>query len=145
MIFGEGQDRINNPQVVALAYAKLYDQRGGAVEIEIKEGKQGLGITRRSKKKFAAQQMVMLLGTLAHNVPVWARAWLQLKAPRLSGYGALRMARDVLGISRLLELGADGTIAGFVLNQGAPQASYLPEAFRSLLLSQPITLSLGKI
>ena len=44
-----------------LAYATLYDQRGGTVEIEIKESKQGIGINRRSKKRFAAQQIVMLL------------------------------------------------------------------------------------
>jgi hypothetical protein len=32
--------------------------------------KQGIGINKRSKKRFAAQQMVMLLGSLAHNLIV---------------------------------------------------------------------------
>ena len=43
-------DRVNNTQAVALAYAKLYDKRGGSVEVEIKEGKQGLGINRNQKR-----------------------------------------------------------------------------------------------
>jgi hypothetical protein len=61
---------------VTLAYSPLYDKRAGTVELEIKESKQGVGIGKRSKKRFAAQQMVMLLGSLAHNLSVWARRWL---------------------------------------------------------------------
>jgi len=38
-----------------------------------KSDKQGLGLTKRSKKRFEAQQVLMLLGSLAHNVVVWAR------------------------------------------------------------------------
>jgi len=71
---------------VILAYATLYDQRGGTVEIEIKESKQGIGINRRSKKRFAAQQMVMLLGSLAHNIIVWSRRWLAAEVPRLARF-----------------------------------------------------------
>jgi hypothetical protein len=59
-----------------LAYVSLYDQRGGGVETAFKEDKQGLGITKRSKKRFAAQQVVALLGALAHNVLTWAKRWM---------------------------------------------------------------------
>ena len=52
---------LENNEAVTLAYSALYDKRGGTVEVEIKESKQGIGINRRSKKRFAAQQMVMLL------------------------------------------------------------------------------------
>ena len=55
---------------VTLAYSVLYDKRGGTVEVEIKESKQGIGIHKRSKKRFAAQRMVILLGSLAHNIIV---------------------------------------------------------------------------
>jgi len=48
-------DRVKDQRAVAAAYAKLYDLRGGAVEIEFKEDKQGFGMTKRSKKKFAAR------------------------------------------------------------------------------------------
>ena len=89
--------------------------------------------------------MVMLLGALAHNVPVWARAWLRPKAPRLAGFGALRLVRDVLGISGLVQLDADGAIVGIILNKGAPQANYLAETFRLLLSPQQIALSVGNV
>ena len=48
---------LENHEAVTLAYSALYDKRGGTVEVEIKESKQGIGINRRSKKRFAAQQM----------------------------------------------------------------------------------------
>ena len=57
---------------VVLAYVHMYDDRGGGVETAFKDDKQGLGLTKRSKKRFAAQQMVVLFGTLAHNLIVWA-------------------------------------------------------------------------
>jgi hypothetical protein len=34
---------------------------------------QGLGFTKRNKKRFEAQEMLMHLGTLAHNVLVCRR------------------------------------------------------------------------
>ncbi|MCA1607204.1 MAG: transposase, partial [Acidobacteria bacterium] len=47
-------DRVNDPHAVVLAYAKFYDQRGGGVETEFKQDKQGVGITKRNKKRFPA-------------------------------------------------------------------------------------------
>jgi hypothetical protein len=58
---------INDEKKLVLAYAHLYDLRSGAIEIEIKESKQGIGINKRSKKRFEAQKMVTLLNSLAHN------------------------------------------------------------------------------
>src|SRR5215212_4188502 len=55
---------VKDAVVVMMAYARLYDERGGAVEIDIKESKQGLGVTKRRKKSFTGQQMVALLGAL---------------------------------------------------------------------------------
>jgi hypothetical protein len=101
---------IRDPQAVALAYATLYDQRGGTVEVEIKESKQGIGINKRSKQRFAAQQMVMLLGSLAHNIIVWSRRWLTAEAPRLAGYGALRMVRDLFQVAGLLGFDPEGRL-----------------------------------
>src|SRR5207248_5861471 len=63
-------------RAVLLAYVTFYDQRGGGIETSFKGDKQGLGLTKRSKKRFEAQHMVVLLGWLAHNVVVWARQWL---------------------------------------------------------------------
>jgi hypothetical protein len=97
-------DSVKDPAVVLRAYVHLYDLRAGAIEISIKESKQGIGITKRRKKRFAAQQMVMLLSALAHNVIVWSRNWLARISPRFLQFGLLRMVRDVYSIPGLVKL-----------------------------------------
>lgn len=82
-----------DPAADILAYVYAYDARGGGIETTFKGDKQGLGLTKRSKKRFAAQQIVTLLGTLAHTVLVWARGWLVAQQPKLAHYGMLRMVR----------------------------------------------------
>ena len=72
VLTGQPLSLLEDPAAVLLAYVTFYDQRGGGVETSFKGDKQGLGIGKRSKKRFGAQQMVMLLGALAHNVIVWA-------------------------------------------------------------------------
>src|SRR5438105_3622409 len=123
-----------------------FDARGGSVETSFKGDHQGLGSTKRSKKRFEAQQMVMLLGTLAHNVVIWARQWLtQAAAPaQLRHYGMLRMVRDVFHISGFLVIDACGHIAQIVLNQAAPLAPKLLDAFRELLVPAHVALNLGQ-
>jgi Transposase DDE domain group 1 len=135
-----------DPATMLLAYVYFYDQRGGGVETSFKGDQQGLGSTKRSKKRFEAQQMVMLLGTLAHNVVIWARQWLtQAAAPsKLRGYGIMRMVRDVFHISGFLLLDALGQIVQIVLNQAAPLAPILVEALRELLAPVHLAISLGQ-
>ena len=130
------------PTGVLLAYVAFYDQRGGGVETSFKGDKQGLGITKRSKKRFPAQQMVMLLGALAHNVIVWARRW--LAAPKLTHYGILRMVRDVFHLSGFLVRDASGSILQIVLNRAAPLAPFLCESLAALLASAHVAVCLGK-
>jgi hypothetical protein len=67
-----------------LADVYFYDQRGGGVETSVKGDKQGLGITKRNKKRFEAQQMLVQLASLAHNGLVWGRHWLAPAAPGVS-------------------------------------------------------------
>ncbi len=133
---------LEDPAAVLLAYVTFYDQRGGAVETSFKGDKQGLGITKRSKKRFAAQQMVALLGSLAHNVIVWARHWLD--SPTLQHYGTLRMVRDVFPISGFLLTDACGQVTQVVLNQTAPLASALVLPLRKLLLCAHVAVNLGQ-
>ena len=115
---------------VLLAYVYCYDQRGGGVETALKEDKQGLGITKRNKKRFEAQQMVTLLGSLAHNLIVWARRWLQPEQPKLRHYGIKRMVRDVLQVSGTLVVDGVGHLVAIILNQAAPLARGLVAALR---------------
>ena len=131
-----------DPAAVLLAYVTFYDQRGGGVETSFKGDKQGLGIGKRSKKRFEAQQMVMLLGSLAHNVIIWARRW--LASPALQRYGMLRMVRDVFHISGFLLADACGQVTQIVLNQAAPLASALLEPLGQLLAGVPVAVNLGQ-
>jgi hypothetical protein len=133
---------LNDPAAVLLAYVRFYDQRGGGVETSFKGDKQGLGIGKRSKKRFAAQQMIMLLGSLAHNVILWARRW--LASPALQPYGMLRMVRDVFHISGFLLLDAFGQVVQIVLNQAAPLAPALVDPLCRLLARTHVAVNLGQ-
>jgi hypothetical protein len=144
-LLGRSPREAHEPEIVALAYAQLYDVRAGAIEIEIKEDKQGVGITRRRKKRAAAQAMLTLLGTLAHNVLVWAREWLAASEPRLKQYGIVRLLRDVLCVSGFVETDERGVEMGVVLNRGSTLARLLASSLRELLGEQPVTVSLGSL
>lgn len=140
---GQPLSLVDDPVAVLLAYVTFYDQRGGGIETAFK-GDKGVGMTKRNKKRFEAQQMVMLLGALAHNVIVWARRWLLPSQPRLQHYGMVRMVRDVFHISGFLVLDAFGQIIQIVLNQAAPLASALLMSLRELLAPAHIALNLGQ-
>ena len=142
LLTGQPLSLLSDPASVLLAYVSFYDQRGGGVETSFKGDKQGLGIDKRSKKRFVAQQMVMLLGSLAHNVIVWARRW--LASPSLQHYGTLRMVRDVFHISGFLLTDAFGQVAQLVLNQAAPLASALVQPLRELLACAHVAVNLGQ-
>ena len=83
---------------VALAVAHAYDQRGGGAETENRQDKQGLGLTKRNKKSFAAQEMLVMLAELAHNVLIWVRQDLLQEEPCCQQFGIQRLVRDLLQI-----------------------------------------------
>jgi len=140
---GEPQTALSDPARVLRAYVTFYDQRGGGVETSFKEDKSGLGLTKRSKKRFPAQYMLVLLGSLAHNVVVWARGWLRASTDKLSGYGMLRMVRDVLHVSGLVLFDQAGQVQQIILNQYAPLARFLVHPFRDMLSPLQISVHLG--
>ncbi len=139
---GQSLSLLEDPAAVLLAYITFYDQRGGGVETSFKGDRQGLGIGKRSKKRFAAQQLVMLLGSLAHHVIIWARRW--LASPALHRYGTLRMVRDVFHMSGFLLTNAFGQVVQIVLNQAAPLAPALVLPLRNLLASAQVAVNLGQ-
>ncbi len=128
-----------------LAYVYAYDQRGGGVETALRDDKQGLGLPKRNKKRFAAQQLLTLLGTLAHNVIVWARHWLTPQQPKLAHYGMVRMVRDVFHITGQIGLDAHGHVVWIVLNQAAPLVRGIVTALQAVLAPAHIAVSLGEI
>jgi len=140
---GEPQTALSDPARGLRAYVTFYDQRGGGVETSFKEDKSGLGLTKRSKKRFPAQHMLVLLSSLAHNVVVWARGWLRASTDKLSGYGMLRMVRDVLHVSGLVLFDQAGHVQQIILNQYAPFARFLVHSFRDMLSPLQISVHLG--
>jgi hypothetical protein len=129
---------------VLLAYITFYDQRGGGVETTLKEDKSGLGLTKRNKKRFPAQHMLVLLGSLAHNVVVWAREWLSQATDKLSGYGMLRMVRDVFHVSGFLLFDPFNKVQAIVLNKNSPFAHSLFHSLSDVLSPLHISVHLGQ-
>lgn len=141
---GQSPAKLTDEAAVLLAYVYFYDARGGGVETAFKDDKQGLGITKRNKKRFEAQQMVMLLNELAHNVLIWARGWLVPHMPQLERYGLLRLVRDVWHISGFVEQDRHGQLTRIVLNQLAPLAQGLGAALQHLLAPAHVVVNLGQ-
>jgi hypothetical protein len=136
--------KVTDDAAVLLAYVALYDQRGGGVETAFKDDKQGLGITKRNKKRFEAQQIVMLLNVLAHNVLIWARSWLAPQLPQIERYGLLRLVRDIWHISGFVERDGHGQLTRIVLNQLAPFAQGLGTALHQLLAPTQVVVNWGQ-
>jgi len=138
-------DRLTDPTAVLLAYVSLYDQRGGGVETAIKGDKQGLGLTKRNKKRFEAQQMLIQLGVLAHNTMVWTRHWLTPYVPRLKRWGIMRLVRDVCQVSGRLGFDSQQHIVHIILNAADPLAKALATGLSVLLEAEHIAVTLGEI
>lgn len=127
-------------RMLALLYA--YDRRGGAAETSFKGDKQGLFLAKRNKRAFAAQEMLVLLAQLAHNLLIWTRAALSDAEQHL---GILRLVRDVLTIPGKIELDAQGRFLSITLNQRCPFAAALVHAFSAALSRDGLLLILGEI
>lgn len=130
------------------AYAHFYDERGGGVETSFGEDKTGLGITKRNKKRFEAQRLLMLLGTLAHNLLIWARRWLCRNAPhvaqRLQHYGMKRMVRDLLRISGMLSFDGKGRLCAISLQASSSLAQLIQASLHHLLALSHIAVTLAQ-
>ena len=121
-----------------------YDARGGGVETANKEDKQGLGIGKRNKKRFEAQQVLGQLGRLAHNLIVWARRWLALGTPSIARLGVKRLVRDVFHVNGVVARDPAGGICQIVLNQAHCYARRLLVALQLLVESEQVAVSLGE-
>jgi len=131
-------------RLYALAY--LYDQRGGGVETQFKNGKQGLGLQRRNKKSFPAQQMLVALAQLAHNLMIWMRnALVAAAGSRFRDYGVQRLVRDVCQIPGRIIFDELGAIREICLNQDHPLARYLVRLRRTLQRQSDSSLNLDEI
>jgi hypothetical protein len=137
--------RWQDPATSLLAYVYFYDLRGGGVETEIKEDKQGLGITKRNKKCFEAQQMIAQLNALAHNLIIWSRRWLTQTWDKIANLGILRMVRDVFHLSGSVHFRSDGSIERITFQRTDPFAPGLCTALSPLLATLHVDVILDEI
>lgn len=135
---------LSEDKMALLAQVYAYDGRGGGVETANKDDKQGIGLGKRNKKRLEAQQMVVWLGMVAHNILVWAREWLKEKAPFVGRFGLKRLVRDVLQISGVVEQDEEGRVVRIVLNQAHCYARRMEGALQALLRSTHVDVILGE-
>jgi hypothetical protein len=147
-LVGQPKEAIQDEVAVLAAYVLWYDLRGGAVETSVKEDNAqrapGLGITRRNKKRFAAQQVLVQLNTLAHNVLVWAKRWLSGAVPEAARYGIQRMVRDLLAVAGAVEFDAAGGMVRILLNEADALARRFLPAFQALVGPEHAAVTLGQ-
>lgn len=130
---------------VLLAAVHAYDLRGGGVETSIKGSKAGLGLTKRNKKSFSAQEMLVLLAQLAYNLITWTQHLFAPLASKLAGFGPLRMVRDLFHISGKIIISDHGKVLGITLNQAHALASPFIKALSPYLVRDGTWLNLGQI
>jgi hypothetical protein len=138
-------DKLEDSVAVLLAYVYFYDLRGGGIETTFKQDRQGLGITKRNKKRFEAQQMMVQLNALAHNLIVWSRRWLVQQGAKIEHLGILRLVRDVFHLAGLIHFRRDGRIKRITLQQTDPFASSLCAGLQPLLAPLHVDVNLGQI
>lgn len=62
--------------------------------VDIKGDKEGLGLEKRKKKRFDAQEALVLLAQLAHNLATWFKEWF-LSGTEAGRLGMKRLVREV--------------------------------------------------
>ncbi len=132
-----------NPSAAELLRASLhaYDQRDGGLETHHRGDKQGLGLNHRNKHCFAAQEILILLAQLAHNLLIWIRDTLGRVDAHFHAFGLQRLVRDVLQIDGWVSLTPEGAIHNISLNPRHPLAATVQQA----LLTDDLLANLRKI
>lgn len=128
----------------ALLILYAYDLRGGGAETQNKGDKQGLGLAKRNKHQFAAQEVLVLLAQLAHNWVIWSRNALAPYAPALAQYGIQRMVRDVYRIPGSIRFDAVGKVH-ITFSEDHPLARGVLIGLRHWLPRDELSANLGKI
>lgn len=116
-----------DPRLLQFAYA--YDQRSGALETFNRADKQAFGLHHPYTHAFYAQEILLLLAQLAHNLLIWIIR--RLRPYLTSPLGLQRLLRDGLAISGLLYFDHHGQLATLVLNALHPLALPFLHAFHS--------------
>ena len=106
-----------------------YNLRSGA-EVDIRDDKQGLLLTHRRKRMWSAQEMLLLLNDLAHNLLVMFRREVLPGTP-MQAFGPYRLIRDLMNMPGEAII-ADGRLVELRLAQSHPFAAPLADALPRL-------------
>lgn len=107
---------------------QLYDRRGGAEVEQFRNDKQGLHLSSRRKHLLIAQQALILLTDLAHNLLAEFQH-IALAGSPFEGFAAKRIVRDLLAIEGNLVW--DGSeLRRIELSQAHPHAAKLVECLK---------------
>jgi len=116
-----------------VALADAYDGRA-MIEATFCQDKQALGLVTRRQRRWAAQQMVLLLARLAHHLLLWGKRWLS-RGPttrqRLRGDGLVRLLRDVWAVPGVIRW-RRGWMVSVRFSPLHPLATPLQESFSAL-------------
>jgi hypothetical protein len=107
-----------------------YDDRG-ACENEIQGDKAGLRLEHRRKKHLAAQEALILVTDIAHNLLAWTSQWM-FPTGRLAGFGTTRLTEDVLALPGHLYF-RDEQLVEVQLNRLHPHATEVAAGLERLL------------
>lgn len=142
-----GRPFCKEPRPIDIMYALIYayDLRGGGVETSIKGSKQGLGITKRNKRNFHAQEMLVLLAQMAGNLIAWTRNELAHHTASWQAFGNLRMVRDLFQIPGKVQLDTQGRILKITLNRDHVHAAKFLAGIAPALSGNDLVLNLRKI
>jgi hypothetical protein len=149
-----------------------YDGRSGVPESTFCQDNQGLGMRKRRKRSFVAQQMLILLNQLAHNMIRWMQRWLMTAVEHssvehsaaeeitakssssddcvapvvktLNGLGMKRFVRQILSLSGRVVM-KKGKVLRVIINPLYPLINRIKTAFVALLKPYGITVSLDEI
>jgi hypothetical protein len=122
-----------------------YDLRGGGVETTFRNSKQGVGLTKRNKKSFRAQEMLVFLAQLAFNLTTWVQNELAKHTSKIATYGTLRMIRDAFQIPGKIEFDLEGNIITVTLNQMHKLARVFYDHWLSYSTQSEMSFILGEI
>jgi len=124
------------------AFLHAYDRRGGGVETSIRESKQALGLNKRNKRRFTAQEMLVLLTQLGYNVLIWFRHALTAVDAKWRAYGLLRLVRDFLKMRGLLDVDCPGHINCITLKPRTQKAVLWKNTSQLLFPSNEVSFCL---
>lgn len=131
-------DAVSDP----CALANEYDGRT-IMESSLSGDKSGLGLEKRRCRSLAAQQVLVMLAELAHNLLTWAGQWLGSLVKQVASLGIRRLLSEILPITGVIRWRGQRLIQ-IQMNGCHPFAPLLRPALAKLLGPPGIGVSLGK-